>query len=71
MKWVGSRIEWSNRAEREMSRLDPSVRDRIHRAVERFAETRVGDIARMQGKTDEFRLRVGQWRIVFHRDKIR
>jgi mRNA-degrading endonuclease RelE of RelBE toxin-antitoxin system len=41
---------------------------RITRALERFAETGFGNVKRLQGITPpEFRLRVGDYRVRFHR----
>jgi mRNA interferase RelE/StbE len=49
-----------------MRRLAPDVRRRIFDALDRFVEdTTRGDIRRLRGTDDEWRLRVGDWRIRF------
>ena len=48
------------------------MRERIVAAVERFAETGMGDVRRLRGKEQEiYRLRVGEWRVLFARRKTR
>jgi mRNA interferase RelE/StbE len=41
------------------------VATRILDALARLAETGQGDVTRLQGVADEWRLRVGDWRIRF------
>jgi mRNA-degrading endonuclease RelE of RelBE toxin-antitoxin system len=36
--------------------------------VERFAETERGDIKKLKGRADLWRLRVGEWRAIFATD---
>jgi mRNA interferase RelE/StbE len=63
---VSRQVRWSNRAEKDLERLDRKVRQRIVSAVDRFAQTGQGDVKRLQGMKEEtFRLRVGEWRIIF------
>ena len=67
MSW---RAEWTQRALKDVARLDRPMRERIVAAVERFAETGMGDVRRLRGKEQEiYRLRVGEWRILFRRRK--
>ncbi|HEX2162935.1 MAG TPA: type II toxin-antitoxin system RelE/ParE family toxin, partial [Thermoanaerobaculia bacterium] len=50
--------------------LDPQVRRRIEAALVRFATTGHGDIARLTGvEPPQYRLRVGDWRVVFAVDR--
>ncbi|HEY2291571.1 MAG TPA: type II toxin-antitoxin system RelE/ParE family toxin [Thermoanaerobaculia bacterium] len=63
---MSRQVRWSNRAEKDLERLDRKVRQRIVSAVDRFAQTGQGDVKRLQGMKEEtFRLRVGEWRIIF------
>jgi mRNA interferase RelE/StbE len=55
-------------ARRDVRRLDPPVASRILDALIRLADTGQGDITRLQGSTDEWRLRVGDWRVRFRYD---
>jgi len=53
-------VEWTPRAQRDLSRLDPPVRARIVGAVVKLSETRQGDVLKLAGKqSPEYRLRVG------------
>ena len=59
------RIEWSRRAQKEYGALDRDVRDRLRKGIERLAEGE-GDIRRLSGYAPPlFRLRVGDFRILF------
>jgi mRNA-degrading endonuclease RelE of RelBE toxin-antitoxin system len=61
-------IEWTEEAINDMAALDKTNARRVKQAIERFAETGAGDIKRLQGiYPREFRLRVGDWRVRFHR----
>jgi mRNA interferase RelE/StbE len=48
-----------------LRRLDPTIARRILEAITRFAETEYGDVIRLRGTDNEFRLRVGDWRVRF------
>lgn len=50
-------------------RLDLPTQRRIVEAVDRFAGTGQWDVRPLQGRAGEYRLRVGEWRILFSRDK--
>lgn len=59
---------FSARARQDLKRLDPPVRHRIVDALDRLTgEPAVGDVVRLCGR-DEWRLRVGDWRVRFARD---
>jgi mRNA-degrading endonuclease RelE of RelBE toxin-antitoxin system len=52
-----------------MRRLDPPIRKRIWSALDRLlAEDRSLDIRRLTG-SEHFRLRVGDWRVIFDYDR--
>ncbi|HEY3235221.1 MAG TPA: type II toxin-antitoxin system RelE/ParE family toxin [Polyangiaceae bacterium] len=61
-------IDWAPRASKERERLDATTRARVLAAIERYAETSHGDVRRLQGTDDEYRLRVGDWRVRFSID---
>ena len=52
-------------AQRDLRRLDRLVATRILEALTWFADTGQGDVTRLQGVADEWRLRVGDWRVRF------
>ena len=59
-------LEWSESSLEDMAALDKGIARRIQRAVERFAETEIGNIKRLQGiDPPEYRLRIGEWRVRF------
>jgi len=67
---VSRQVRWSNRAEKDLERLDRKVRRKIVAAVDRFAQTGQGDVKRLQGlKEETFRLRVGEWRVIFSQEE--
>ena len=55
-------------ARRELRRLDPPVQRRIVEALDRLTgEPAQGDVVKLAGSDDEWRLRVGDWRVRFTR----
>ena len=58
-------VAYSNRARHDLRSLDPSVANRIIRALDRLATTQRGDVRRVRGQTRAWRLRVGEWRVIF------
>ena len=51
-------------ARRELRRLDPPVQRRIVEALDRLTgEPAQGDVVKLAGSDDEWRLRVGDWRV--------
>ena len=62
-RWI-----FAARARRELRRLDPPVQRRIVDALDRLtAEPSQGDVVKLAGSDDEWRLRVGDWRVRFIR----
>ena len=63
------RYALTSRATRDVRQLDPPTRRRILEALDRLAEDPYqGDLRKVEGSHDEWRLRVGDWRIRFERD---
>jgi mRNA interferase RelE/StbE len=59
---------FSARAGRDFKRLDPPVQRRIVTALDRLTgDPPAGDVVKLTN-TDEWRLRVGDWRVRFERD---
>lgn len=52
-------------AERDLDRLDPDVRERILEGIRRYVRTQHGDVLKLKGREDLWRLRVGDWRVIF------
>jgi len=60
---------FTGRARRDLQRLDPPIQRRIVDALDRLTgEPPAGDVVKLTGVEDEWRLRVGDWRVRFQRD---
>lgn len=59
-------IVWSRPALADVRRLDRQVAVRVTAALERYAATDQGDVRRLEGDL-RWRLRVGDWRVIFSR----
>jgi mRNA interferase RelE/StbE len=53
---------FSKSAVKTLERLDVSVKQRIRRGIYKLPD---GDVKRLRGFTDLYRLRVGNWRVIF------
>ena len=53
---------------RDMRRLDDRVGRRIFLALDRYVAGHKSDVRKLQGRNQEWRLRVGDWRIRFRPD---
>jgi mRNA interferase RelE/StbE len=62
------RIGYAPAARRDLRRLDPQVRVRAIAAIEQLAANDPRSDVRKLGGSDEYRLRVGDWRVRFRRD---
>ena len=61
-------VQWDQRASdavEALARRDPRLAQRIRQRVARFAASGHGDIQKLTGTTNEWRLRVGDWRVIF------
>jgi len=52
----------------ELTRTDRRQADRIHRAVEALARSNQGDVVKLTDRPNSWRLRVGDWRVLFTYD---
>jgi mRNA-degrading endonuclease RelE of RelBE toxin-antitoxin system len=60
------RYTFTTRADREFARLSARDQQRIVTALDRYVEDeRMGDVRKLLGRGDEWRLRVGVWRVRF------
>jgi mRNA interferase RelE/StbE len=62
---VSWEVVWEKRAADALRRLDATTARRIGQAVTRLAELEQGDVKRLHGREQEWRLRVGDWRVRF------
>jgi mRNA interferase RelE/StbE len=66
---AGWRVELARSAVRDLRRLDAPVRRRVLTALDGLlADPPVGDVVKLSGRPDEWRLRVGDWRVRFTRE---
>ena len=66
MSWE---IVYTNRARRDVDRLDISVARRVLPALERLANGEPSDVRKLRGASGDSRLRVGDWRVIFDFDR--
>ncbi|MDA1190814.1 MAG: type II toxin-antitoxin system RelE/ParE family toxin [Candidatus Poribacteria bacterium] len=57
---------WDRPAQRDLRRLDATTRERVFDAMRRLAQTGEGDLKRLTDRTNRYRLRVGDWRVIIH-----
>jgi mRNA interferase RelE/StbE len=65
---VSRRLAWDQRALDDLGTLgsrDRRLARRVLAAIERYAEGDFGDVRKLAGTSDEYRLRVGDWRVLF------
>lgn len=56
------KIEYSKRAVKSINSMDRQTKQRIKTAIEKLT---MGDIKTLKGSQNSYRLRVGNWRIIF------
>jgi mRNA-degrading endonuclease RelE of RelBE toxin-antitoxin system len=65
---VNRRVEWDPVARAEITALlrrDARAARRIYTAIGRFADQNVGDVRKLVDQSGVYRLRVGDWRVLF------
>ena len=55
-------------AQRDMRRLEETLRQRILQAIRRYTSDGLGDVVKLKDRQEEWRLRVGEYRVRFRRD---
>jgi mRNA-degrading endonuclease RelE of RelBE toxin-antitoxin system len=69
---MSTSLEWTPHALRDLKKLDVALRGRIVEALERYAQSGVGNVVQLTAiEPPEHRLRVGDWRVRFRRDSAR
>ena len=66
------RIRYAAAAVRELGKMSPEVSRRVRGKINRLADGLAGDVKRLTNFSPEYRLRVGDWRVLFniHGDMI-
>ena len=63
------KVEYSSRARRDLRRLERQIAQRIVRSIRRHVETESGDVKALRASDYDYRLRVGDWRVLFDKDE--
>lgn len=58
-------ISFKPAAVKDIERLTPAVSRRVLQKIERLENDLAGDVKRLTNFTPEYRLRVGDWRVLF------
>ena len=58
------RVEWRRRALADLAALHPQIRRRVLQSIARVAEGGNSGLQKLHGRNDEWRLRVGDWRVI-------
>jgi mRNA interferase RelE/StbE len=59
------RVEFKPQSVRDLRGLDPTVRRRVLNKIEAMRQDLAGDVKRLTNFTPEYRLRIGDWRVLF------
>jgi mRNA interferase RelE/StbE len=65
---VNRRVEWDPVARAEIAELmrrDARTARRVYAAIRRFADDNIGDVRKLVDRSGVYRLRVGDWRVLF------
>ena len=60
-------VIWSPAARTELRAIDREIALQILQTIDRYLETGAGDVTKLQPPRTEFRLRVGDYRVLFLR----
>jgi mRNA interferase RelE/StbE len=60
-------VRYTRQAEKDLGRLDPPIRRRIVAGIDRLAAGDAVGVIRLRGADAAYRLRVGDWRVIFRR----
>jgi mRNA interferase RelE/StbE len=58
-------IVFANRASKELDALPSAAKEAVENALSDYAVHKRGDVKKLRGREDDFRLRVGRYRVVF------
>jgi mRNA interferase RelE/StbE len=59
------RLEYRPVAQHALARLSPDVAGRVLRKIDRLRHGLAGDVKRLTDMSPSYRLRVGDWRVLF------
>jgi len=62
------RIRYAAAVVKELGKMSPDVSRRIRSKISRLSDGLAGDVKRLTNFSPEYRLRVGDWRVLFNVD---
>ncbi|MDR3602585.1 MAG: type II toxin-antitoxin system RelE/ParE family toxin [Desulfosporosinus sp.] len=54
----------TKQAQKDLAKLSEEIRQRVYAELSKFAERKVVDLKKLVGKSDLFRIRVGNYRVL-------
>ena len=62
-------VQFARSARKEIEALDPPVAKRIIKRIDSLVDDpRPSKVVKLQGSTDQWRIRIGEWRVVYRID---
>src|SRR4051812_6563770 len=62
------RVRYAAAVVKELEKMSPEVAQRIRSKINRLSDGLAGDVKRLTNYSPEYRLRVGDWRVLFNVD---
>lgn len=62
------RLQYAEAVVKQLEKMSPDVARRIRSKIERLTNDLAGDVKRLTNYSPEYRLRVGDWRVLFNVD---
>lgn len=56
-------------AQKDLAKLSNEIRQRVYTELKEFAERKVVDLKKLSGKPDQYRIRVGDYRVLINISK--
>ena len=60
------RVRYAAAVVKQLERMSPDVARRIRSKIDRMSNDLAGDVKRLTNYSPEYRLRVGDWRVLFN-----
>ena len=62
------RVRYAQSVVKQLEKMSPDVARRIRSKIDRLTNDLAGDVKRLTNYSPEYRLRVGDWRVLFNVD---
>jgi len=60
------RVRYAQAVVKQLERMSPDVARRVRSKIDRLSNDLAGDVKRLTNYSPEYRLRVGDWRVLFN-----